>query len=157
MYSDKVEAIVKHFANAIGETVVGYETAELLLNDDNWIPWEDLPIRLRTSANKVISISWSGFDELWLATDCSLPFSVAGQTVRWVENSIDSLKPIIGKTIQSVYLGRGQFSLEGKGIEIWTRLLMQLDKGWLEIWNNLDENGYDFHPSKPDGQFIHCL
>lgn len=54
-------------------------------------------------------------------------------------------------------LGQGEMSIEGKPIEIWTRLLIRLDVGWLEIFNALDENGYAFHSERPEGSFIPCL
>ena len=48
-------------------------------------------------------------------------------------------------------------TLEGREVEIWTRLLIETDKGWLEISNALDENGYFFHLEKPRGTFVSCL
>ena len=47
-------------------------------------------------------------------------------------------------------------SIEGTEIEIWTRLLIETDKGWIELFNALDENGYDFHEGQPSGDFISC-
>lgn len=40
------------------------------------------------------------------------------------------------------------------GVEIWTRLLIQVDEGWLEVFNALDENGYIFHAARPAGSFV---
>jgi len=48
-------------------------------------------------------------------------------------------------------------SIEGRDIEIWTRLVIQVDGGWLEIFNALDENGYAFQRQKPDGEFLPCV
>ena len=77
--------------------------------------------------------------------------------MRWVHNSIDRLNALIGSTILSVMLGRGEMTLEGRDLEIWTRLLIETDKGWLEVFNALDENGYDFHRHKPEGIFVSCI
>jgi hypothetical protein len=133
-----------------------YSTAELLHDDGSWDAWTDLPIRIEWGADRLIAVSWSKFDDLWLRTDASLPFSVEGLTVRWVHNSIDRLNAAIGSIILSVMLGRGEMSIGGRDVEIWTRLLIETDKGWLEVFNALDENGYDFHLQKPDGAFVSC-
>ncbi len=149
--------IRSRFAAIHGGKIVRYETAELLLMDGTWESWPDLPIRLYTDSGKRISISWSRFDDLWIADDLSLPFSVEGSTIRWVGNGIEILKPALGATIGSVMLGRGEMSIEGREIEIWTRLLIQVDERWLEIFNALDENGYALHSGRPTGTFIRCL
>jgi len=54
-------------------------------------------------------------------------------------------------------LGRGEMSIEAKEVEIWTRLLIQVDEGWLEVFNALDENGYAFHAERPAGIFVPCI
>ena len=41
--------------------------------------------------------------------------------------------------------------------EIWTRLVIELDEGWLEVFNALDENDYAYHEDRPAGVFIPCL
>ncbi len=46
---------------------------------------------------------------------------------------------------------------DGRDIEIWTRLLIECDDGWLEIFNALDENDYAFHTMMPAGTFLPCL
>ncbi len=157
MIDRKSRDIRSHFAALQGEKLVRYETAELLLMDGTWESWPDLPIRLYTDSGKRISISWSRFDDLWIADDLSLPFPTEGSTIRWVENGIGILNPALGATIASVMLGRGEMSIEGREIEIWTRLLIQVDERWLEIFNALDENGYALHSGRPTGTFIRCL
>jgi hypothetical protein len=153
----RIAEIRRTFDPAIGAMLRRYSTAELLLDDGSWDAWTDLPIRLEWGADHLIAVSWSKFDELWLRTDESLPFSVEGSTVRWVHNSIDQINAAIGSTILSVMLGRGEMSLAGRDVEIWTRLLIETDNGWLEVFNALDENGYDFHLHKPDGAFVSCI
>jgi hypothetical protein len=48
-------------------------------------------------------------------------------------------------------------SVEGRDVEVWTRLLIQTDNGWLEIFNALDENGYDYHSERPGGTLMPCV
>jgi len=157
MPDSKISQIRSHFSAVIGAKLLQYETAELLLDDGTWDAWPDLPIRLYPDTGTLIAVSWSQFDDLWIATDFSLPFSVEGQSIRWVKNSIEGLNAAIGATIRSVMLGRGEMSIEGRDIEIWTRLVIQLDESWLEVFNALDENGYDFHTQRPSGTFIPCI
>jgi hypothetical protein len=157
MIDHKIGEIRSHFAGVVGARINRYETAELQLDDGTWDQWPDLPIRLYTDTGDVIAISWSRFDDLWIASDLSLPFSIDGSTTRWVSNSIDRINPAVGTSIRSVMLGQGEMTIGGKEVEVWTRLLIQLDKGWLEIINALDENGYDFHIEKPTGDFIPCI
>jgi hypothetical protein len=157
MIDRKITEIRGHFAAFIGEKIIRYETAELLLEDGTWEGWPDLPIRLYTGSGNLVAISWSQFDDLWLADDPSQPFSIEDATIRWVDNGIEKLNAVIGGSIGSVMLGRGEMSIEGREVENWTRLLIQVDEGWLEIFNALDENGYAFHAEKPPGIFIPCV
>lgn len=152
----KTKAVRAHFGKAIGATLERYQTAEILLDDGSWSPWPDLPIRLYANSGMVISISWSNFDDLWITNDLSLPFAPEDSTFRWIESSIDMLDRLLGATIDSVHIGRGQLAIEGQELEIWTRLLIQLGKCWLEIYNALDENGYEVHSEMPSGEFINC-
>ena len=70
---------------------------------------------------------------------------------------MEKINGAVGTCIGAVMIGRGQMSVEGRDIEIWTRLLIELGNGWLEIFNALDENGYDFHTQRPTGNFITCI
>ena len=152
-----IAEIKSRFTPATGTTLLWYETAELLLDGGTWTPWPDLPIRLHLDSGKVIALAWSGFDTLWTATATSLPFAVEDAPIRWVRNAIPQINGIIGGKIGAVLLGRGAMSIEGEEIEIWSRLLVQVGDCWLEIYNTLDENGYDYHISKPAGIFITCI
>jgi hypothetical protein len=152
-----ISTIRSSFSTVVGAKLAYYETAELLLDDGSWASWPDLPIRLYTDTQKLIAIAWSRFDDLWIATDSSLPFSIEGSTVRWVRSSVEKINRALGNPIGSVMIGRGQMSVEGREVEIWTRLLIDFDSGWLEIFNALDENGYDFHLQRPAGAFIPCI
>ena len=157
MIDRKIEEIRSNFAAVIGARIKRYETAELQLDDGTWIPYQDLPIRLHANTGEIIAISWSRFDDLWISRDLSLPFSIEGSTIRWVSHGIERINAAIGSPIRSVMLGQGEMSIGGREVEIWTRLLIQLDNGWLEIFNALDENGYDFHIEKPPGNLIPCF
>lgn len=157
MLTEREADIRRAFSPTIGSTLNGYSTAELLLDDGTWEAWPDLPIRIEWGSTKLLAVAWSKFDDLWLAADTSLPFSVEGSTIRWVANSIDKINPVVGATIRSVLLGRGEMSIEGKDVEIWTRLVVETSSGWLEIFNALDENGYDFHTERPAGTFKRCI
>ena len=140
----------------IGTTLSAYSTAELLHDDGNWGAWPDLPIRLEWGS-RLTAVSWSKFDDLRIATDASLPFAVDGPSVRWVRNGFPSLNRALGGALLSAALGRGEMSIEGRDIEVWTRLLLQTDRGWLEIFNALDENGYEYHPERPRGLLEPCV
>ncbi|MEO6810643.1 MAG: hypothetical protein ABI353_16120 [Isosphaeraceae bacterium] len=157
MIDRKIEDIQSHFVTIVGERITRYETAELLQTDSTWVSWADLPIRLYTGSGRLVAISWSKFDDLWLADDTSLPFPIGDSTVKWVINGLEAINPAVGASIRSVMLGQGEMSIEGKALEIWTRLVIELDEGWLEVFNALDENGYVFHVERPVGVFIPCL
>jgi hypothetical protein len=157
MIDGKVDKIRSVFAEVVGSAILRYETAELLLDDGTWESWPDLPIRIYIDTGQLISISWSKFDDLWIAKDLSLPFSIEGSTVRWVATAIDRINSAVGKTIRSVRLGQGEMEWGGAKVDIWTRLLIGVDDGWLEVFNALDENGYDFHPQMPPGNFARCI
>ena len=155
--SDVVAAVQRHFGPLLGLRISRYETAELLLEDGTWSSWPDLPIRIHCDSSMLVSVSWSRFDDLWLANDESLPFAEEDSTTRWVENRIERIKACLGSKIIGVMLGRGEMSVEGRDVEIWTRLAIDVGDGWLEVFNALDENGYDFHETMPAGEFIRCI
>ena len=155
--AEKIIAIQKHFAPLIGSRINRYETAELLHDDGTYGSWPDLPIRIYSESDSLVSISWSRFDDLWLANDHSLPFAAEDATTRWVKDGVAAINNCLGRMIHSVTLGRGELSIEGQEIEIWTRLVIDLGDRWLEIFNALDENGYDLHKTKPTGEFITCI
>lgn len=156
-YTTKVTAIQKYFAPLIATKINRYQTAELIDDDGVWRSWSDLPIRIFTNSNTLVSVAWSKIDDLWLANDFSLPFAAEDATTRWVENDIMGINGCLGRTIQGVMLGRGEMSIEERQIEIWTRLVIDLGDRWLEIFNALDENGYDFHDKMPTGEFVNCI
>lgn len=153
----KIEDIRAHFAPVIGERILHYETAERLLHDGTWGSWPDLPIRLCVGSDRIVTVSWSRFDGLWLADGPSLPFLIGDAVVRWVINGLEEINAAVGASIKSVMLGRGEMSIGGQEVEIWTRLVIELDRGWLEVFNALDENGYAFRTERPVGIFVPCI
>ncbi len=156
MTRTKVDTIREYCRPLVGQTIQRFETAQLFLQDGSWDDWPDLPLRMYCTNGTMVSVSWSKFDDLWLSNDESLPFPVEEDTTRWQTNRQGKLDAAIGKTIQSVMLGRGEMTIESRDIEIWTRLLFDLGSTWLEVFNALDENGYDLHLVKPDGEFKKC-
>lgn len=155
------ESIIKAIRDActpvVGKTIDRFESAEILHEDGTWDDWPDLPIRLYCSDSTMVAISWSRFDELWLSNDTSLPFTPEDAKTRWKSNGIEEIENVVGKRIEGVLLGRGEMSIESRDIEIWTRLVFELDGSWLEIFNALDENGYLLHWNKPNGKFVKCV
>lgn len=152
----QTQCIRQYFAPSMGIQLLRCETAELRLENGNWEPWNDLPIRLFIGPNEPTVVSWSHFSRLWIERGTTLPFSIDGSEVRWIENAIPALDRLIGSELRSVLLGRGEMIIEGREVEIWTRLLLVFEAGCLEIYNALDENGYAVHLSIPSGEFIQC-
>lgn len=157
MGEDKVDLIRNAFSDLIGRTLVGYGTAELLHDDGTWSRWDDLPIRLYAEDGTVIAVSWSGFDDLSLRKDEVLPSWVSGSTIRWTRNSIDELNDALGGVIGQVMLGEGEMSIEGRRIEVWTRLLIEVGGRYMEVFCALDQNGYALHDRMPEGRFVSCV
>lgn len=153
----KVDAIRSHFAPLIGKRIISYRTAELRHEDGTWSSWPDLPIRIMTEGSLSIGVSWSCFDDLSLTHGENDPAWADATTIRWVDNSIKAINGCLGRVIMGVSLGRGQMAIGDSEIEIWTRLLIDLEDTWLEIFNALDENGYCLHYELPSGQIIQVL
>lgn len=137
---NKVDNINTCFFKVLGKKIIKYETAEIYF--DSWEPWNDLPIRIYFDGGEVISIAWSKFDELWLSNDLTLPFSIEGCRVRWVINNISEILGCLNSNISSVKLGVDYFIIGNNQIEILTHLLVYTTNGILDVYNNLDENGY---------------
>lgn len=136
----KVNNIYTCFFKLLGKKIIKYETAEIYFDD--WEPWNDLPIRIYFDGGEVISIAWSKFDELWLSNDLTLPFSIEYNQVRWVTNSPKEIRGCLNNRISSVKLGVDYLVIENNKIEVFTHLLVYTTNGILDVFNNLDENGY---------------
>ncbi len=151
--AEKIEIIKETFLPLIGKRISHFDTAQLKMEMGEWDDWFDLPIRLFFDANEIVSIAWSHFETLFISSDSSLNFPIDDAQVRWVKNNVSFLLPVINEAIQSVMIGRGELSFDGQDVEIWTRLVVQLETGWFEIYNRLDENAFVFHSEKPEGVF----
>lgn len=151
---DKLRLVRAAFAPLVGARLSAVETAELHLDDGTWSPWRDLPIRLYTDTGAVVSVSWSKFDDLWIAPGTPLPFSIEGSEVRWVRDAEPVPASFVGGRIGAVWLGRDAMSFGGPTVPIWTRLFVQVGSGWLEIYNALDENGYERHDVLPEAERV---
>ena len=157
MIENKIELIQSCCESVIGSTIKSSETAEILLEDGTWDDWADLPVRLYFTDEQLLSVSWSKFDELWMSNDLSLPFSVDRMATRWKANAFLPLQKIVGRTVRSVFIGRGEMTIGSQEIEIWTRLLFDLGDVWFEVVNALDQNDYELHTAMPNGEFRKCL
>ncbi len=155
----KIKGVSEIYGPAVGRVFKKYEVAELYCDSEKeWSRWDDLPIRMYFD-NILTSVSWTNYNELRVRNDQSNPEWLnhdPGMKVRWVESGVDKIEIFINKKLDSVHLGRGQMSMEGRNIEIWTRLLLVFNNGCLEIYNKLDENGYETHDRMPIGEFIKC-
>jgi len=154
----KIELIKDQFKALIDHKITGYELPQYWYEEDKeWSNWMDLPLILNIN-KKPLSISWCQFEDLAIDAGRPLPFSLVDTTVKWISEGNKKLDSIIGKEIISVALGRGEMTMEGKDIEIWTRLLIELSDGrTLDVFNALDENGIDVINSEVKCEWIKCL
>ncbi len=154
---EKVELIKSRFSELIGKEITHYELPQIVLESKNeWDDWMDLPLFL-TFGDRTLSISWDKFDDLAIEEGRVIPFSLCGYTVRWLCEGVEILEKVLGKTLTSVSLGIGEMNLDGRDIEIWTRVLLSLnDESTLDIFNALDENGIELFSEKPKGESIKC-
>lgn len=143
---EKIELIRDRFGSLIGSEFRGYELAQLWCsNEKEWSDWMDIPLFLSFDQS-ALSISWEKFDDLAIEKGRVLPFSLGGSTVRWLCEGVELLDSLIGQKILGISLAKGQMTLGNADVEIWTRLLIELDSGsTLEIFNALDENGIELH------------
>ena len=169
----KVHDIRRAFGPVIGARLRSYSTAEILHDDGTWGAWPDLPVRLEWDSGHLVALAWSKFDDLqilaaasaswaafddpWVATDSAAPLTVSGTTARWVADASIAVRQVVGASLLSVALGRGEMSVAGHDIEIWTRVLLETEAGWLEIFNALDENGFAHYRERPPGDLVPCI
>jgi hypothetical protein len=154
----KLQLIQTRFSGLIGQPILGYELAQMWCDDDQqWSDWMDLPLFL-TVGSSTLSIPWQKFDDLAIEVGRVLPFSLGGSTVRWLWEGMAVLDAILGDTVAAVSLGRGQMSIGGSELEIWTRLLITLDSGTtLDVFNALDENGIALVTLEPGDEVIRAV
>jgi hypothetical protein len=143
---EKTDLIHHQFSALIGKEILGYELAQIWCEETAaWSEWNDLPVFLLIGSGE-LSISWQKFDELAIEVGRVLPFSLCGSTVRWINSGNIHLDTAIGRTVESVSLAQGEMTVGGSEIEIWTRLLIHFTGGGsLEVYNALDENGFELH------------
>ncbi len=144
----------------LGTSLSEYRCAEIFVEDDSsWDRWDDMPVRLFFGAADVVSVSWTDFNDLLVAPFEVLPdwYGTDSARIRWTNDRIPGLTNCIGRTLTDVFLGRGDMSVSGEEMEVWTRLVLGFDDLWLEIFNALDENGYQQHSTMPDGDFRRCV
>ena len=126
------------------------ETAELFFESDGgWDAWNDLPVRFFFEGGGIAALAWRKFDDLWLADDLSLPFDVAGSTVRWVPAPFADI--VVGRRLRSVWLAPDWMTWGDAHITIWIHLLLGFGDGWLDVSNGCDENKYGLPPAPPAG------
>ena len=150
---EKFISLKQHLEPMLGEKLQCIETALLKMEDGSWDDWFDLPIRLFFRSEKVISVAWSYFDRLFISNDRSAPFDPADAEIVWKTERIKCFSSLQGQTLRSVSLGQGDMTVDGQAVEVWTRLLLEFDKGQMEIYNGLDENAFAFHEKLPSGRF----
>jgi hypothetical protein len=157
--SGKIAAIRGSFRSLVGKSLTGYQCAEIFLDETGtWDRWDDLPVRLFFGRSDIVSVAWTKFDDLLVTPDDSIPDWYSESThIRWVDDQIPQLNECVGKVLRNVRIGRGEMGIGGVDIEVWNRLMLDLDGVWFEIFNALDENGYAHHIQSPDGEFHSCL
>ncbi len=155
---NKIELIRKQFSPLVGGKIEGYELAQLWCEEDQeWSDWMDVPLFL-TIKGITVSISWQKLDELAIGPGRNLPFSLGGCTVRWICEGIETIDSILGEKIASISLGKGEMSIEGNEVEIWTRLLINFTNGkTFEVFNALDENGIALHDNEITKDVKKCI
>ena len=149
---EKKDLVHHQFSELIGEVIVGYELAQIWCKETAaWSEWNDLPVFLSIGSCE-LSISWQKFDELAIEAGRVLPFSLCGSTVRWIDSGNIHLDAAIGRTVESVSLAQGEMTVGSSETGVWTRLLIHLTGGGsLEIFNALDENGFELHIKTVEG------
>ena len=152
--AEKITAIWDHFSPLIGKVFIELETAQLLVDNNEWDDWFDLPIRLLFRPDLKVSVGWSHFDKLFLSKDDSLNFATDGCEVRWKTNYAASVCRVLGQSLESFALGGGRVDSWNDDSVDWTRIILDFETGWLEIYNGIDENSFSFHPEKPTGVFV---
>lgn len=154
---DKISLIRTNFSNLLGKKITGYELAQIWFEETSeWSEWMDIPLFL-CIGETTLSISWKKFDELAISEGRALSFSLCNSTVRWICEGVAELDKVVGHSIVSASLGRGEMSVNEADVEIWTRLLLELSNGFtLDVFNALDSNGVEVVTSQTIGEIHKC-
>jgi hypothetical protein len=155
----QLQLACQYFHSRVGQPLLRYETAEIRTHDETWVPWNDLPVRLHIGPGAPVCVVWDGTSELWIGEGDALPFPATGEgdQYRWAANALPILAQLLGCTLRAVHLGRDAADeLDDLAFTHGYRLLLELDREWLEVFNALDENGYAVHATMPDGAWVRC-
>jgi hypothetical protein len=155
MLDQKVRSVRHHFQRLMGYRLKRYETAETCFNNE-WFPDPSLPFRLFVDEDRLVSVLWD-LDRLWIARDRELPSGTESPRTRWTADSLRPLNSLIGGILKSVRLGPAQMSAGGQEITIGTRLFIEVDDWWLEIFSAQHGNGYAVLSMLPLGDTILCV
>jgi len=156
----QIQLVCQYFHTRVGLPLLRYETAEIRTHDETWEPWNDLPIRLHIGPGAPVGVGWSDLSALWIDEGAALPFLATGEgdQYRWVTNTMPDLEPLLGGVFRAAHLDLCELIWGGDtgGTGWLARLLLECDRGWLEVYNVLDENGYAVHAARPDGEWVRC-
>jgi hypothetical protein len=155
----QIQLVCQYFHSRVGHPLTRYETAAILTHDEMWEPWNDLPIRLHIGPGAPVDVVWMKFCELWIECAEPVPFwqPWVGDGCRWVPNARPAFEPLRGGKLRAACLGRDtNLAPNDLAFNEWNRFLLEFDRGWLEVFNALDENGYAVHAARPDGEWVRC-
>lgn len=156
----QIQLACQYFHSRVGLPLLRYETAEMLTHDQTWEPWNDLPIRLHIGPGAPVCVVWMYTYRLLIECDAPVPHWntwTEPDQFRWAANALPLLEPLRGGTLRSAHLGRDtNLAPNDLAFNEWNRLLVEFDRGWLEVFNALDQNGYAVHAARPDGEWVRC-
>ncbi|WP_157845842.1 hypothetical protein [Kiloniella litopenaei] len=155
--TDKIKLIQSHFQNLISHEITGYGLPQCMFAESHeWEDWMDLPLRL-VFGSHTLSISWMRCGDLAIASGNYRPSRLGTSKVRWVNDGIESLSPILGMKLKSVALGYKKDEIYDDGTPSWQHLILTSDQNLsFDLYAAGDENAFKIYTEKPDIKTCIC-
>lgn len=155
----QIQLVCQYFHSRVGLTLLRYETGMLRDAQNSYRSWHEAGIWLHLGPGEPVMVRWSVIELLVVDFDEPLPpwDESANPDFGSVVNALPELNPLCGCALRAVYLDATDDHWEGASLVLRRpRLLLEFDRGWLEVFNALQENGYTTHATRPDGEWIRC-
>lgn len=159
-FRSSAEQIERHSAELrmlIGRRLI--EVWTVWIDDDDW--FADLPVVMRFDDGTQLEVCWAKFDDLsitWNTIDVgSTPQAWVDWVLEWRRDAHPELSSVLAGTVTDVRATRFLFTTvnvndptDERAGWLTTGLWLQTDRGDLQVFNALDENGLSSDPLERD-------
>jgi len=154
---EQIERNSARLHSLIGRRII--EAWTVWIVDEDW--FADIPVVIRFDDGTQLEVCWEKFDDLsitWNTIDVeSTPRAWVDRALEWRRNAHLELSSVVGGTVTDVRATKFLFTTENVvdptdvgTVWLTTGIWLETDRGDLQVFNALDENGLSADPAERD-------